>query len=166
MTKMTRIEALMFALSRPEDATGENGVFARLFRLLASDFAANAGMDATHILQSLRELSKSLSEDPSRHSSSQQELSNVISAWLNPSMPFSRLLQGLGAFGVDEVELTVRAKRHDGVSMERTLCIPTPIVVKNEMVDATEYMIPLRQYLQDAETEPEEETDLSEGELY
>ena len=154
MSKPTRIENLMKALAHPEDATGVDGVFARFFRLLSGDFIATNGMDATHVQQCLRELSKALSEDPSRHSSVQQEMSNLIAAWTNPSMPFPRVLQGLGAFGVEELELTIVAKRHDGMRVKRTLTIPTPTVVKNEMIDGTEFSIPISVYA-DGATEDE-----------
>ena len=154
MSRPTRIENLMKALGHPEEATGVDGVFARFFRLLSGDFIATNGMDATHVQQCLRELSKALSEDPSRHSSVQQEMSNLIAAWTNPSMPFPRVLQGLGAFGVEELELTIVAKRHDGMRVKRTLTIPTPTVVKNEMIDGTEFSIPISVYA-DGATEDE-----------
>ena len=146
MSKPSRIENLVRAISHPEEATGVDGVFARFFRLLAGDFVATSGMDATHIQQCLRELSKALSEDPSRHSSVQQEMSNIMSAWINPSMPFPRALQGLGAFGVEEVEITVAAKRHDGVKVVRKLTIPTPTVVRTTTVGGTEFSIPINVY--------------------
>ena len=154
MSKPTRIENLMKALGRPEEATGGDGGVARFFRWLSGDFIATNGMDATHVQQCLRELSKALSEDPSRHSSVQQEMSNLIAAWTNPSMPFPRVLQGLGAFGVEELELTIVAKRHDGMRVKRTLTIPTPTVVKNEMIDGTEFSIPISVYA-DGATEDE-----------
>ena len=129
--KKDRVLAVLEAIDNPQDCTGAEGIGGRLFRLLARDLMAGRNIESAQLAQLLREFAFELNKDHGRNSSSQQEYSNLLAAWKNPTMPLPRMLQAMGAFGAYEVEITVTAKTRQG-DFTRTLNMPVPIVMEQK----------------------------------
>lgn len=139
--KKNRVESVLDAIHNPQECVGVDGVGGRFFRLLATDMLASRNTDVAQLAQLLRQYAFVLNSDCGRQSSSQQEFSNLLSAWKNPTMPFARMIQSLGAFGATEVEITIKAKTADGDYL-RTLAVPTPVVMQQQKaVDGTVYHV-------------------------
>ena len=90
--KKDRVLAVLEAIDNPQDCTGAEGIGGRLFRLLARDLMAGRNIESAQLAQLLREFAFELNKDHGRNSSSQQEYSNLLAAWKNPTMPLPRML--------------------------------------------------------------------------
>jgi hypothetical protein len=98
-------------------------------------------------------------------------LSNLIAAWQNNTMPFGRMIQGLGVLGAETVEVTVTAKGRNG-DYTRTLNVPVPISMHQAFTsDGTEFSVSFvdHQAIMDdvaAETPTSEEESFEEDTLF
>ena len=141
--RRSRIAGVMDAIMNPQEAQGIEGVHARLFRLIAADIITSYDIDPSQFHLRARKLAEGLWDDPSRESSVQQELSNLLSAWMNAKMPFPRMVQGMGALSVESVGISMTVTMTDGQTFQRNLEVPVPIVVNMTEPDHNGYSIPV-----------------------
>ena len=127
--KKDRVLSVLEAIDNPQECVGLEGVAARFFRMFARDMMSGRNIETSQLSQVLRAFAFELNKDHGRNSSSQQEFSNLLSACKNPTMPFPRTIQMMGAFGAYEVEITMVAKTRQG-DFTRTLKIPVPVVME------------------------------------
>ena len=131
-----RMSSVLDAINDPSSAIGINGLAARMFRLLAADAISDQQITPAQLNQHMRAFAQLLTEDQSRKSNAQQEFSNLISAWINPTMPLSRVVQAMGVFGAAEVEFTLNVKFEDSniAPISRTLSIPISMRIEKSLI--------------------------------
>lgn len=158
-----RMSGVFDAINDPSAAIGINGLAARMFRLLAADAISDQQITPAQLNQYMRAFAQLLTEDQSRKSNAQQEFSNLISAWVNPTMPLARVVQAMGVFGATEVEFTLNVKFDDKIEpITRTLSIPISMRIEKEESNGVEYAIPILEHneIMDREVHPETEPEL------
>ena len=138
-----RMAGVTDAFNNPAECTGVDGLAAKLFRLIAFDAMNDQNMTPAQLNQRMRSFALLLTKDPSRRSNAQQEFSNLLSAWVNPTMPLPRVVQGMGVFGATEVELSMTVKFKGNETITRTLSVPVTLRIDNEVADGVEYSIPV-----------------------